>query len=249
MAKLLILSDLHLEFAPFCMDASGADIVILAGDTHVGTKGLEWAKHTFPGKPVVYVLGNHEYYQQATPKNIASLKKLAQGSNVHILENDEITLDGIRFLGCTLWTDYALLGDPKIAGYAATERMSDFSQIRVSPQYRRIRALDVTSIHQASLSWLRDNLSQSDSTQNIVVTHHAPSPRSFSSDYSDEIMSAAYASNLDEFVASCKARLWIHGHIHSQSDYQLGDTRVICNPRGYPDEANPDFDPELIVEI
>lgn len=140
--KLHILSDLHVEFEMFNPPQTGSDIVILAGDIHVGKKGIDWAKVNFPDKPVIYVLGNHEYYGRTFPKHIDDLKQLAEGTNIHILENDRLVVDGFTFLGCTLWTDFKLFGEPKIAGYQATQIMTDYRRIRVSPQYRKLRSLD-----------------------------------------------------------------------------------------------------------
>lgn len=83
-----------------------------------------------------------------------------------------------------------------------------------------------------------------------MVTHHAPSLRSVPTEWRDDLMSAAYASNLDWLVEESGAALWVHGHIHSSADYMIGRTRVVCNPRGYwPDQPNPAFRPDLVVEV
>ncbi len=247
--KLHILGDVHVEFEAFDPPDTDADVVLLAGDIHVGQKGLAWAAAKFPTKPVVYVLGNHEYYGQALPKHTERMKARCAGSNVQVLENATLTLDGITFLGCTLWTDFELLGDPRIAGYAATQKMNDYRKIRVSPSYRRLRSLDTAIEHRRSLRWLKTTLASGDPAKTVVVTHHAPSPRSLAARYSEDILSAAFASDLDDFVSACGAALWVHGHLHCSSDYVLGRTRVVCNPRGYPDERNPDFVPDLVVAL
>src|ERR687892_308646 len=101
-----ILSDLHLEFAPMKAAPTDADIMLLAGDIHVGFAGVEWAQTHFPDKPVLYILGNHEFYQFSIPKLISSLKREVAGTNIHIMENDAFELNGYTFLGCTLWTDF-----------------------------------------------------------------------------------------------------------------------------------------------
>ncbi len=247
--KLYILSDLHNEFDLFSPPQTDADLVILAGDIHVGKQGIDWAIKNFPDQPVIYVLGNHEYYGRAFPKHITDLKRLAQGTNIHVLENDSLVRDGIIFLGCTLWTDFKLFGDPRIAGFQATQTMTDYRRIRVSPQYRRLRSLDTAIIHNKSLRWLHEQLEQLSGNHSkiVIITHHAPSKRSVAQLDQDDILSAAYASDLDSFVAESSAVLWIHGHIHVQQDYQIGSTRMICNPRGYPDERNENFIPDLTV--
>ena len=156
-------------------------------------------------------------------------------------------MDGVTFLGCTLWTDFELFGDPHIAGYEATQKMTDYKKIRVSPTYSRLRSVDTATIHHRSRRWLDSALRES-SGDVVVVTHHAPSLKSLPGLRHDDLMSAAYVSNLDEFVRRSNADLWIHGHLHGTSDYTLGATRVLCNPKGYPDEYNDKFIADLVVE-
>jgi Icc-related predicted phosphoesterase len=128
--------------------------------------------------------------------------------------------------------------------------MNDYRHIRVSPEFRRITGRDTARLHAHSLRWLRDQLDSTASLPTIIVTHHAPSPRSLGSVHAEELISAAYASNLEDVIAASSAKFWIHGHIHQPTNYWIGDTRVISNPRGYPDEAiDPRFDPALVVEL
>ncbi len=97
--RLYILSDLHLEFEPFTPPAIAADAVILAGDVSTGRTGLKWALKSFPDRPVIYVLGNHEFYGQEVQKLIKELQEMAQGTNVHLLENQSCTIGDVLFLG------------------------------------------------------------------------------------------------------------------------------------------------------
>ncbi|QQD17458.1 metallophosphoesterase [Spongiibacter nanhainus] len=248
--KLLVLSDLHLEFGPLEVDSGYADVVVLAGDIHLKTRGVEWAKETFPNQPVVMVLGNHEYYGEKYPNLLEKAKIAAQDSNVRVLENESIEINGVRFLGCTLWTDLRLQGDPRMAGYFCQQEMTDFKKIRVAPRYSKLSPVSMTRIHEKSLSWLRTQLQTPFSGKTVVVTHHAPSARSISEAHREELTSAAYASHLDDVVETSSASLWVHGHLHNSSDYTLSNTRVVCNPRGYlPDELNPNFETNYVVEV
>src|SRR5690606_38950499 len=108
-------------------------------------------------------------------------------------------IDGIRFHGATLWTNFELFGDPRVAGYECQQKMNDFRRIRKEPSYSKLLARDVSGIHHRSLKWLGESLRCSDKAVNVVVTHHAPSLRSVPIHYQSDIVSAAYASNLESF--------------------------------------------------
>ncbi len=246
--QLHILSDIHLEFAPFEPPKTEVEMIILAGDIHPGIKGVVWAMDKFRDSQVIYILGNHEYYGQAYPKHISKLKEITQGSNVHILENDSFIFGDVVFLGCTFWTDFELFGNPRIAGYFATQNMTDYHLIRINPSYSRLRSIDTAGIHYRSRYWLAEQLNKHKGAKIVVVTHHIPSVKSLPEDYEDDMLSAAYASNLDDFVENSKACLWIHGHKHKRQEYLIGLTRMICNPRGYPGKIS-GFIPDFVISI
>jgi predicted MPP superfamily phosphohydrolase len=247
--RLQVLSDLHLEFAPFHLPGVAADVVVLAGDVGVGEKGLKWILKACPETPVIYVLGNHEFYLHSIPSVTYELKELADGTNVHVLENDRVEIGGVTFLGATLWTDFALLGNPILADLEAELGMNDFRQIRLFPRYSRFRAADARRFHAQSLRWLRGQLKEVATRKCVVVTHHAPSLRSIAPGQGEDPLSPGFASHLDAVVAASGAALWVHGHIHWASDYRIGPTRVLANPRGYPHEEDIGFDPTLVVEL
>ena len=108
--KIRVLSDLHLEFHAWTPPPADADVVVLAGDIHVGVGGIEWAREQFPTTPVIYVVGNHEFYGGQLNEVLAALREAADRLGVYLLDSDELVLDGTRFLGATLWTDFALYG-------------------------------------------------------------------------------------------------------------------------------------------
>ena len=133
--KIRIYSDLHLEFgryASYLNQRHGEDLVILAGDIHVGVDGVIWAKHTFPHVPVVYVMGNHEYYGENFDKLVEECKIVAQGSTVKVLEREALDVAGVRVLATTLWTDYEVMGPERIdeAMTWAEGNLADFWYIR-----------------------------------------------------------------------------------------------------------------------
>jgi predicted phosphodiesterase len=247
--RLHILGDLHLEFGPANIPKSKADVVVLAGDVHVGNKGLEWVKSHFDNKPLVYVLGNHEFYLHALPELTERLKGETEGSHIHLLENGAVELAGFTFLGCTLWTDFALGSKPETAMEAAEERMNDYRIIRFSPENRVLRARDTEKIHQQSVAWLKSELARHDPTRTVVVTHHAPSPQSEAPYHTRSRIRSALASDLNALIEESRIPLWIHGHTHFNVDYRIGSTRVLTNQRGYPSQPCRGFDPRMVIEL
>lgn len=248
--KVQILSDLHLEFGySSSLKFDQADLIILAGDTHIGTKGIEWIKKYIPTKEVIYLLGNHEYYKGSYPKTLYKIQDAAKDSNIHVLEDSFVDIGDIRFHGSTLWTDFSIFGNPIEYGMLCQEKMNDYKRIKRDPSYSKLRSIDVYQIHQKSMRWLEQSLKESIVEKNIIITHHAPSLLSVPKQYQNDPVTAAYASNLESFIMTHQPQYWIHGHIHSPIQYNLGQTKVICNPHGYIDDRDNGFNKELIVEI
>lgn len=246
--KIHLLSDLHTEFEPFDPPPTDADVVVLAGDTAPGTRGIEMAKVWFPDRPVLYVAGNHEYYRESIPRLDHKLADAARTGGVHFMQNREIVIGGVRFLGCTLWTDFELFGERQHSMAAAQAAMNDFRVIRVNPEYRRFRPDDARAIHHHSLRWLIGRLDTPHDGPTVVVTHHAPSLRSVNPPFHDHPASPAYASDL-EWMLDGRAAVWMHGHTHQCVEYEIGGTRVVANQRGYPDDAVEGFDAGRIIEV
>ncbi len=247
--KIYILSDLHLEFGAFEPPELDIDALILAGDIDVEFGGVQWAKKYFKDIPVIYVLGNHEYYGSLLREHLASLKEITNESNIHILENESIQINNVQFLGCTLWTDFNLRGNVRSARNMASRYISDYDAIQYGTSRRNIRSADILKFHHHSISWLSEELEKTPNGKRIVITHHAPSQKSLPDNFNSNAISAAYASNLDKTVSESKADLWVHGHIHEYKNYMIGNTRVVCNPRGYSDDPNKQFNPNFVIDI
>lgn len=246
--KIQILSDIHNEFKPYEPIESDADLVVLAGDIHTKNRGVDWAVKNFK-KPVLYVLGNHEAYGKTIPKYFQEIKALAEATNVRILEKDSITIDGINFFGCTLWTDFEVITDARIAGFECQQVMTDYKKIKRMPTYSKIRSIDTALYHKQSLIWLDEQLKKHSGEKNVVITHHAPSLNSIPEHKKNDITSSAYSSNLEPFINEHDIDLWIHGHVHVSSDYEVANTRVVCNPKGYPGEENIEYIDNFTVSI
>lgn len=246
--KIHILSDLHTEFADFDIAQTDADVIVLAGDIGIGLGGLEWLHAQDVQKPVIYVPGNHEYYQHDL-RLLGAMRDCA-AENIHLLDNDAIEIAGVRFLGSTLWTDFDYLGeaDRYFALQSARQNMSDFDIIRNNG--KPFRPEDSIALHQQGCGWLKCMLEEPFSGKTVVVTHHAPSSGSVHPRYARNLLTPAFASRLEHMMDGGRIALWIHGHMHDAFDYEVYETRVICNPRGYVPHENQDgFIPDLVVEI
>jgi Icc-related predicted phosphoesterase len=258
--KLLIFSDLHLEMAPFTPPASAvrqADVIVLAGDIHPGTQGLAWAAQAFPGKPVVYVAGNHEFYDGHWDDTLTRLRAQARELGVHFLENDAVILGGVRFLGCSLWTDFEIDGAQQrdAAMQTALRSMMDYRLIRVDSVSDWLTPQHTLERHRESRAWLERALADS-SLPTVVVTHHFPCPQSVVPWFAGDSLNPSYGSDLPQTLLT-QAGLWIHGHAHDSLDYTVGQganpTRVLCNPRGYPQTmngfSNMEFDEGYLITL
>ena len=248
--RILVLSDLHHEMAPYVPGAVEADVVVLAGDIDKGANALQRAKDWFPTTPVVMVAGNHEFYGGATPRLIDKMKAVAVGSNVAVLERDELVIDGVRFLGATMWTDFSIFGGE--ADYymeQARAGMNDFRKIRVSPEFSRFSPADALKLHRRTRAWLAERLDNPFPGPTVVVTHHAPSMKSCPPAHATDPLAAAFIVDLEQFMGVDRVRLWIHGHTHHCVNYDINGTQVVSNQRGYPGELVPDFNPGLVVDV
>lgn len=127
--------------------------------------------------------------------------------------------------------------------------MNDYQLIRKDPSYSRLRSIDIHVIHNESIKWLEKSLGKRNSKTNVVITHHVPRINSINEKYRNDLISAGYASNLECFIQRTKPDLWIHGHVNEAFDYCIGQTRIICNPKGYPGEVVNGFRDNLMVEI
>ena len=246
--KLHILSDIHIEFSPFHIPATDADVIILAGDIGIGIDGVAWAIEQDIGKPVIYVPGNHEYYYH----DISLIEQLkAQASEpVVVMDNDERIINGVRFLGSTLWTDFALYGHTEryFVARHARKNMSDFSLIKNGS--RTFSPDDSIELHYHSRHRLMRKLDEPFDGKTVVVTHHVPSPRSIAPRFQGDLLTPAFTTDLEYLMGGGRVCLWIHGHTHDVFDYTVSGSRVVCNPRGYaPYENGNGFNPGLVVEI
>jgi predicted phosphodiesterase len=222
----------------------GCDLVILAGDIHTKSRGVAWAQSTFD-VPVIYVSGNHELYKGHFDNTLRSMKELALGTNVHVLEEDSVVIDGARVLGATGWTDFSAGGNVFQSSEEARRGMNDFRRIRAGEGYRALSVSDVINRNRQTHEWLSHKLSEEFNGKTIVVTHHCPLTELSGPEKNSALM-PAYSNQWPELVK--QADLWVFGHTHSHVDEMVGACRVVSNPHGYPGEEC-GFDSGFIIEI
>jgi len=262
--KLWVLSDLHLEGDDMWLPSlpADADVAIVAGDVMPGPGyAVRWLAPLARRMPVVYVLGNHEFYGHSVFEGLEWARESAAAYGVHLLERDAMVLGGTRFLGCTLWTDFLFHvedGDDE-QDRAAEERVAKGEAARRMVDYRRIRKRRLPAeepwtpelsqeTHRRSVAWLHAEFRKPFDGRTVVVTHHAPHRQSVHPQFASDLLTPSYVSDLSEQIGRWQPDLWVHGHVHDSCDYRVGRTRVLCNPRGYGRE-NHAFDPGLVVEV
>jgi len=253
--KIAIYSDLHCEFERWIppQEASQADVIILAGDIHIGLRGLIWAREHFK-QPIIYVVGNHEYYRNNYQKLNTQLKEKANELDIRLLMDSSVVIDDVLFLGSTLWTDFKLYNNQYNSQIAAQYEMNDYKLIRYNQggKYRKLTPPDTTRMHIKSLQFIKTELAERKHLKSVVITHHAPSEKSIPGAYKASELSPGYASNIEQDIINMEHGpiLWVHGHTHNNNDYFIGDTRVLSNQRGYsPSHLNEDFDERFTVDI
>jgi len=251
--RLWILSDLHLEYADLneLLQPPDADVCVVAGDLCRGVdNGIRWlAQHVAPAMPCIYVAGNHEFYKGSIKEGLEAGRAAAKEVlRVHFLENDAVTIGGVRFLGTTLWTDFRIYGAPEAAMDHARRRMNDYRQIAWQKKpWKRFLPVHSYRLHQDSRAFLARELEASP-LPTVVVTHHLPHPGSIPGRFKGDPTNAAYASDLADIIVDCPPALWVHGHMHVSCDHMVESARIVCNPRGYGGE-NPSFDSALTIEV
>lgn len=275
--KIRIMSDLHLEFADMTIEGHEDDqhtILVLAGDIGLVHKPSNLKERFLPFlarcaaqfRYVVMVVGNHEHYGGSFHRTVSDLKKAIEEAGIPrvvVLEKETFVVDGVAFIGSTLWTNCEGFS-PYAQFYWAN--MTDFRVIRTGPNTtlpydRKFRAEDAWVAWQKSRDYLFKAMKDQNEIGNkiVVITHHAPSPQSIAPQYAGSNLNMFYYSDMVHDVMDHNPDIWIHGHVHNAFDYYIDSmeeickTRVICNPRGYHgEETSPEsrgFDIQKSIEL
>jgi len=275
--KINVISDLHLEFDDLVLP--GGDVLILSGDV-CEAKNVKADKYDPNGimfdferanrrpdryirffkeecakyRHVIYVMGNHEHYGFRFDKTYSQLL-LNLPDNVRLLEKESTLIDGVLFIGATLWTD-CNRGDP-ITMMQLRSSMNDYRIVtnyyKDKGQYFKLTPEFTYQEHRKTLEYFREELNSNPDRPVVIVTHHSPSKQSIKPRYQhDYHMNGGYSSDLESFISEYpQIKVWTHGHTHDTFDYMIGDCRIICNPRGYVgyEERASEFDPTIGFDI
>jgi predicted phosphodiesterase len=252
-----LLSDLHLEANPGYVPqpAPGADVLVLAGDVgsyqrraHGGRMPEpDWGlrrfsplpQHAAWPVPVLFVPGNHEYDALDFDAARHQLRHTCERLGLVWLDQEVHTLQGVRFVGTTLWSDYeALVSANTPVAQQERQRQKAYKAanfyLSKMATWRHGRLFDAEAMRLEALAcqaWLDGALQQPHSGPTVVVTHFAPSLRSADPRYGLTPGTAGFCNSLDPWLA--RADLWLHGHLHCAHDYRVGRCRVVANPLGY----------------
>ena len=261
--KIALASDLHLEFGDIVLDnTESAEVLILGGDITVAANllcedKLSKLSHAFMRdtcskfNSVIYIMGNHEHYHGDFTHTINHLKdSFDYIPNLYILDKEYIHINGVTFYCGTMWTSFKD-GDPftmkMVSGLMNDFRIISDSRFKSIVQRRDehgepIPAFIRPSTFSPASAWAdhKDFITNLNITLNstsgpvVVCSHHSPSHKSVNPRYTNKDMNWGYASDLDEYIVNNKRiKIWTHGHMHEPQDYMLGETRIVCNPRGY----------------
>jgi len=203
---------------------------------------------------VIYIMGNHEFYHGKWVKGIQYMRETcAAYPNIHFLERDSVKIGDVTFVGGTLWTNMNK-GDP-LTLHAVRDMMNDFRIIKNDDKgYTNLKPMDTAIRHRETLEYIRTVIAERHDEKFVVVGHHSPSFQSVHEGYRHEtLMNGAYHSDLSEFILDHpQIKLWTHGHTHHCFDYMIGETRIVCNPRGYHNDGyseNTGWNPNIILEV
>ena len=245
-----LFSDLHLEFDDDDkqFEPGTGDVLVLAGDV---CNVIEYDRyHRFFEKcvagynKVFYIMGNHEYYSGVWENDYQTLKnKLPEG--ITLLHNSSECYKGVHFVGSTLWTNQDNLNPAVIE--QSQECMNDYRLI-TKQDGKTLSVIETIDAHMKSREWFEQVLPTLRGDV-FMMTHHAPSRDSVKGRYVNN--AGAYASDMSGLMNQFpNIKNWVHGHIHENNDYMVGNCRIVSNPRGYHGmELNPNFNPRLDIEV
>ena len=262
MPKLLIWSDLHVErWGPKLPVARMAlpehDVLVLAGDICEDCETSVQIASALTDQPVLLIPGNHDLYDAIMgdgPGEAETRMRMAAAKtpNVTLLQNECVEIEGVTFIGATLWTDFAVGPDPQPLALLRSQRaMTDFGAISVRTEsgIRGLTPEDTLEEHRKARRFIEESLKARMGTATVLVTHHGVHPGSIAPRFQGDASNCCFVSDLSAiFHEPWAPVLAVHGHTHTAMRYRIGNTRVVVNPLGYPHERS-GFIPDLVIEV
>ncbi len=246
-----LLSDLHQEFRPYEVQKLPEDkdtVLVLAGDIDVGTNACDFIiEQSANFAHVLYLLGNHEFYYNDLFRLADEIRhELSDIPNVSFLDNDDVVIGDVRFVGSTLWSD--MDGENPNSMFFIERGLNDYSLIKRSGQ--RIVAATTINLFKQNMDYLDSVLREPHDGPTVVVTHNGPSFKSTHPIYRDSRINGAFHSNCERLMYDYDIAYWLHGHTHRTVAYEINGCKVRMNPFGYAElEESPDFDPTMRMEV
>jgi predicted phosphodiesterase len=258
--KLRICSDLHLEgdlsYKLPVMNGEEDQILLLAGDIVPVKLFLEYGDEISflhdvneRFKSIIYIPGNHEYYGGDIQTAVSLMQEQIEKEklyNIKFINNSVVDLEGVKLIASCLWTD--MERDP-VSMMNYWSLMGDYHAIKNGT--KGLRPAHIQREFMISEFFIKEELSK----DSIVITHHSPSYKGVARKFQGDVLNLFFHNKLDDLIYYREPKLWIHGHTHTPLDYTIGETRILCNPKGYSSQfkkdeyENDQFDPFLVVEV
>ena len=248
--KITILSDLHREFWKINIPFYDCDAIVFAGDIACPIQEsmeflLDYSKKL--KKPVIAVLGNHDFYRSNYEDALDYARKRATESQyLYLLEKDSCVINDIKFIGCTLWSDFSYKTGGNVSiqednAYIAQADISDFYEIRFSKENKKFSAMKCISLFQGSVNYLKEELQNTKDNQKVViVTHFGIDKQCSNKKHFNSNLQPYFISNVHDLLHNYNIDLWIYGHTHCSNTFSIANTRIVGNQVGYPTENKND---------
>ncbi len=257
MTLIALHSDLHMERQkkPQGWLSTIPDVLILAGDIlridNVSELLFELSD-TYPKLHIIFVPGNHEYYGiQNMLQSEKQLRKTLDGhTRIHFLQCDAVEVDGVRFIGCTGWSQMLALGQEKQkqAKKIVEQSINDFYQIGMGGA--TFTPGDCIQLGNQHYDWLEKELSAATTARStVVITHFAPSLKVANPLFPLSEITAYFCASFDALMMKHQPAIWAFGHTHANFDIELDATRVVSNQHGYGRECQNSYDANMIIEL